>query len=333
MSEVGRRPRVTVGMPTYNRAPLVLESVRMVLAQSFGDFELIVCDDGSSDDTLQRLGTVKDPRMTVLAFSNRGPPAPLNEITRRARGEFLIILHDHDFFDPELLALSVAALDAHPEAHFVIQGSAHVSEDGVSVYCPMPLALGAVVDGPAFAKQLLSGPPQTGFPLHACAMIRASSFASVGGCYRPEAGWYGDVDLSLRLLRLGPFVHLSRELFRFRMREPGHVLTRDFRLTYDSIFWIYREQIQSHFRDDRPRAEALLQGLRVERRRFLNGALLRSLAHGELEIFRRGLELASEDFQPGPARWALRLVQRSPWSHPPLVAAARMVNRLRKVTR
>lgn len=333
MSEPARSPRVSVGMPTFNRADLVVASVGMVLEQTYQDFELLICDDGSTDDTLERLTAISDARVTVMSFANRGPPHPLNEILKRARGDYLIILHDHDIFAPDLIARSVQALDDHPEAHFVVQGSAWVAEDGVSHYRPNRLQLEEINSGPAFAQKILRESRNLSFPLHACCMIRRTSFERAGYCYRTKAGWYADIDLSFRLLNLGSFAAIDKELFRFRTRDAGHVLTNDFRLTYNTLFEIFEEHTGIFFARDASEKEMRLRLLRGERRRFLSRALQHALAHGDLARFRAVLTVACRDMPAGFTRFLILALGKTPASHFILCRAANAVFGLRQKLR
>ena len=65
-------PMVSVVMPTYNRAHIIGDSIQSVLDQTFPDFELIIVDDGSSDDTETVVGGFNDPRMRYIYQENKG---------------------------------------------------------------------------------------------------------------------------------------------------------------------------------------------------------------------------------------------------------------------
>jgi len=107
-------PCVTVVMPTYNRAALLPRTVDAVLAQGFGDFELLVVDDGSTDGTAellaQRYG--HEPRLRVLRQANGGVSAARNRGLAEARGEFIAFLDSDDLWLPWKLQLQVATLRA-----------------------------------------------------------------------------------------------------------------------------------------------------------------------------------------------------------------------------
>ena len=111
-------PRVSVMIPTYNRAALLCDAIDSVFAQSFQDFEIIVVDDGSTDNTrevLVKYGT----RVQYLYSDHAGPARARNLGFEAARGEYLCILDSDDLYYPHKLALQVDHLDTHPDTVMV----------------------------------------------------------------------------------------------------------------------------------------------------------------------------------------------------------------------
>uniref|UniRef100_A0A7C5AL13 Glycosyltransferase n=1 Tax=Desulfobacca acetoxidans TaxID=60893 RepID=A0A7C5AL13_9BACT len=108
-------PRVSVIIPTYNRADWVLEAVLSVLHQTYREFELIVVDDGSEDGTLERLGGVFRQIIGLRCALRRGVSAARNLGAQLARGEWLAFLDSDDLWLPGKLARQMAYLEAHPE--------------------------------------------------------------------------------------------------------------------------------------------------------------------------------------------------------------------------
>lgn len=105
-------PRVTVVIPSYNCAPYVEAAVASVLDQSFPDFELIVVDDGSGDNTAQVLERFRsDPRFRYHRQENRGLPGARNAGVRISHSEYLAFLDADDLLDPDALRRMVDALD------------------------------------------------------------------------------------------------------------------------------------------------------------------------------------------------------------------------------
>ena len=97
-------PLVSVIIPTFNRALMVIEAVESVLAQKFDDFEIIVVDDGSKDDTQNRLLAYKN-RITFLSQKNKGVSAARNTGVKNAKGEFIAFLDSDDLWLPDKLSV------------------------------------------------------------------------------------------------------------------------------------------------------------------------------------------------------------------------------------
>lgn len=108
-------PRVSVIIPTYNRAALVQEAAASVLAQSCRDFELLVVDDGSTDGTQAALDTFAGKIRVLSLPSRRGVSAARNAGINAAQGEWLAFLDSDDLWLPEKLARQLAFMEANPQ--------------------------------------------------------------------------------------------------------------------------------------------------------------------------------------------------------------------------
>lgn len=89
-------PYISIIIPLYNKEAIVKRSIQSVLNQSFQDFELIIVDDGSTDNSVSIVKTIYDDRVTLIQQSNRGPSAARNTGTRYAKGEWIIFLDADD---------------------------------------------------------------------------------------------------------------------------------------------------------------------------------------------------------------------------------------------
>ena len=105
--------RVSVIIPLFNKAPYVERALASVSAQSFTDFELIVVDDGSTDESSQIVEGYDDPRIHLIKQGNAGPGAARNRGLDEARGELVAFLDADDEWLPDYLAESVRLLDAY----------------------------------------------------------------------------------------------------------------------------------------------------------------------------------------------------------------------------
>jgi glycosyltransferase involved in cell wall biosynthesis len=111
--------KVSVIVPTYNRAQSIGNAIQSVLDQSYTDLELIVVDDGSKDDTAERIAAFTDPRLRYIRQPNGGVSAARNRGVAEARGELVAFLDSDDIWKPEKLAADVTFLDWHPRAQAV----------------------------------------------------------------------------------------------------------------------------------------------------------------------------------------------------------------------
>lgn len=111
-------PKFTIITPTYNRADLIGETIESVLAQTVKDFEYLIIDDGSSDNTEQVVAEYmkRDSRVRYYKQENQGEPAAVNHGWQLAQGEYFLTVNSDDPVMPDLLEEMGKALDAHPEA-------------------------------------------------------------------------------------------------------------------------------------------------------------------------------------------------------------------------
>ena len=137
---------VSVIVPTFNRADLIGETLRSVVAQTYRPIELVVVDDGSTDCTrevVERFAGEAGPdlRVRYVAQENRGVSAARNRGLVESRGEFIQYLDSDDLLRADKLALQVGELARRPELDFVYSGSAMFSEipdDSATPYTGLP---------------------------------------------------------------------------------------------------------------------------------------------------------------------------------------------------
>lgn len=114
-------PKITVLMPAYNAGPYIREAIDSVLQQTYTDFELLVINDGSKDDTADILASYNDVRMKVIHQANMGLVKTLNKGLSVAAGEYIARFDADDVCYPERLKEQVEFLDKHPD--YVLIGS------------------------------------------------------------------------------------------------------------------------------------------------------------------------------------------------------------------
>jgi tetratricopeptide (TPR) repeat protein len=212
--------QVSVIIPSYNQAHFVASTVESVLAQTYPGVEIIVVDDGSTDDTHTVLAAYRD-RIRTIRQENRGLAGARNTGFHASRGDYLLFLDSDDVIHPDKLASHVSFLEA--ERSFGLSYSAwqHVNEDGTQV-------LGEV--RPNKQGQLLKELLRREFFFFAStAVIRRECLERVG-LFDESLEWSEDADMWLRLARAGyAFGYLDQPFLQYRIHGgsmTAHVTPR-----------------------------------------------------------------------------------------------------------
>ena len=124
-------PLVSVVVTAYNHGRYIQETLRSVFAQTYSNFEVIVVDDGSTDDTSIKLQAFKD-RILYVHQENQGVAASRNAGVQKAKGEFIALLDGDDLWEPGKLAIQTKALERSPRAGFVAVNGQEFDQHGVT---------------------------------------------------------------------------------------------------------------------------------------------------------------------------------------------------------
>jgi GT2 family glycosyltransferase len=211
------RPRVSIIMPVWNRASLIEHSLHSALAQSFRDFELIVADDGSTDDSAARALALGDPRIVVLRLPHSGRPAcARNAALRRARGQYIAFLDSDDTWRADKLAEQVRLLDARPDAALVFGLASYFDGRRERGVCGPK---SAHVPESMFELLLLQG----NFMQTSTVMLRRDACTELAGFDEaPALRAVEDLDLWLRVTQQFPALFVPRVVCRYR-RHAGNL--------------------------------------------------------------------------------------------------------------
>jgi len=206
-----QNPLVSVVIPTFNRATTICRTIDNVLEQTYRNFEVIIVDDGSSDDTVPRLRQRYGDRIQVVTQSNAGPAVARNHGARVAKGEIIAFQDSDDLWKPAKLARQVALLSAAEESvpcclsnaeMGVIHGKERTTFEHSSLF-------------PQHEEGLWLNPLQvlaTRFVLfNQCVAIRRSAFERAGG-FDEKLKYLEDYDLPLRLSLAGPWTFVREPL-------------------------------------------------------------------------------------------------------------------------
>lgn len=208
-------PRVSILMPLYNVAPYLREAMDSILAQTFLDFELIVLDDCSPDNSAEILDTYTDERIVrYRGEKNVGLSNVLNVGMAMARGELIARMDSDDISTPERLATQVAYLDAHPEVDlcscgmelFGAKQETWVRETNVE-----DVKITALFHSPI---------------LHASSMWRREAFERVGLRFLQEMVPAEDYDMWTRAMAAGlRLVNIPQVMYLYRI-HPSQATTQ-----------------------------------------------------------------------------------------------------------
>lgn len=206
-------PDVSIIVPAYNTAQYIEATVKSVLAQTYTSYELIVVNDGSPDTpAMERALAPYRDRIVYLVQDNRGIAAARNAALAVARGRYVALLDSDDTWEPDYLAVQVAALDADPTLAVVYPNALLVGDHPHAGRTYMDVCPS---NGPVTFEAVLTQRCQ----VFISALIRRTSIERVGG-FDPELRSVEDFDLWLRLLAAGERVGYHRRvLVRFLKRR------------------------------------------------------------------------------------------------------------------
>ncbi len=207
-----RDPLVTVYITNYNYGKFLRQAIESVLSQSFADYELIIIDDGSSDNSHEIIACYENhPKVRIILQENKGLNRSNNIALNAARGEYVMRLDADDFLDPQALLVMTNILEANPDLGLVFPDYYYVNTEGEIV---------GQEKRHDFKDVSLLDQPAHG----ACTLIRKRCLLGVGGyseSFRCQDGY----DLWLRFIEKHDVRNVGLPLFYYR--RHGQNLTKD----------------------------------------------------------------------------------------------------------
>lgn len=187
------QPKVTVIIPAHNAGAYLRTTLQGVMAQTFQDFEVLVVDDGSTDDTAA-IARSFAPKVRHLHQANAGPSAARNAGITGSAGAILAFLDADDLWQPELLQTHVESLEAHAEVEGTFVWARFIDQQGQ----PLPDTLGGRVEEITLRRVLLGGTPVQFSTL----AVRREVFDRIG-LFDPALRQSEDWDVMVRMLIAG----------------------------------------------------------------------------------------------------------------------------------
>lgn len=209
------RPLVTVMMPVCSAGRFLAPALDSLLAQSFGDWELLAVDDGSSDGSLEELQRYAARDARIRPFSqarNLGIPQTRNFTLDRARGDYLAFLNHDDVATPDRLLRQMEFLEAHHAIDLLGSDFERIDADSVpQELVPMPQS-----DLEIRWRGLLDCPMR-----QSSLMLRGEFIARTGLRYDPAFAIHSDYDFIMRALQLGTAANLPEVLLCYRQHTAN----------------------------------------------------------------------------------------------------------------
>jgi glycosyltransferase involved in cell wall biosynthesis len=281
-------PRISIVIPSYNRQDYLAQTLDSVLAQTYSDWELVIYDDGSRDDTVAIADrySANDRRIKVLQGLNRGVAIARNKglAATNPASEFVIFCDSDDVWEPDTLETLSGILDQHPEyisAHSVCRC---IDSNGLPIVGDdIQIALSARKGYRGDSVEPVGADEPTTFAdlaffnwictpgLH---LVRREVLAKVGA-FDPNTVPCEDWDMSVRLSRVGPIGFTQRPLLLWRRHEGALSFNGSF---YSAFFRVRQKMLADPSNSP--------EQTRVARLGFID-AISSSYAHSKAELIRR----------------------------------------------
>ncbi|BAY48731.1 glycosyl transferase family protein [Scytonema sp. HK-05] len=220
--------KVTIAIPTYNRSKLLKASLKSALAQDYPDFQVLVLDNASCDDTEAVVRSFSDSRITyVRNDANIGIFGNWQRTIEINSSPYLSILSDDDILLPNFIRESVLGLDNHPHAGLSAAQAEFIDTNGVVLQVKgtefsdnLPQGL---IDGLEFIHQIVDG--RKWILRTSAVMFRASALRAVGGFDITHSKYLLDLNLYLRMATQFDFFFIAKQLaqVRFHVEQDSQV--------------------------------------------------------------------------------------------------------------
>jgi glycosyltransferase involved in cell wall biosynthesis len=216
MDYILKAPEISVCLTTFNRASILKFTIDSILNQSFQDFELIISNNCSTDETEEICLGYCDLDSRIIYsknITNLGMPGNLNSAIKLARGKYIANIHDGDVYHPNLLLEWKLALDKNPSAGFVFNAySERAANGGFRVYKENYCKL---ISGHELGKRLLS---RWDSCVHGTVMSRARIYSELGG-FDPAFGYLSDIDMWLRISLKYDVAYVNKVLIQLMPKD------------------------------------------------------------------------------------------------------------------
>lgn len=209
-------PKVSVAIPSHNLGFCIAETIQSVLNQTFQDFEILIEDDASTDDSVAVISAFNDPRIKfTVKTENEGANRTTNNLMRRASGEYVCALPADDVWEPEKLAKQVAYLDATPECGIVFGWPRFMDQRGAPLKYPQAGIEDIGNDTRAHWRARFQG----GNCLFIATSMYRRALHDTLGYYAEELAILADLEWYIRVVKDNDLHIVQEPLARVRLRD------------------------------------------------------------------------------------------------------------------
>jgi len=213
-------PTISVLMPAYNAECYIAEAIESVLQQTYSDFELVVVNDGSTDNTLNIINGFNDPRIRVINQNNQGVAAALNNGLKNARAAYIARFDADDICHPERLQKQHSFLQNNPEYILVGSDVEYISAGGDHLF---NFECIAHTHEEIIQKMYFYCPF-----VHPAVMYRKDSIINLGG-YPEHAHNFEDYLLWTNITKAGKLYNLPEPLIKYRLNPTSVTIDEKWR--------------------------------------------------------------------------------------------------------
>jgi len=231
--EPASQPLVTIVIPAHNVGRFIGRAVGSVIGQTVADWECIIVDDGSEDDTGERLHQIEDPRLRIIRQDKKGVSVARNRGLAAAAGRYVLFLDGDDYLHPLALERLSTALMRHPEAVLSYGTFVKVLEDESPQPNQRPLDRYRFPSGDVLRRVI-----EENFIMMGTALLDRVAAVRAGG-FNPAISLSEDWEFWCRMAAAGHFIFIGNEpevaCIRLRRQSSSRVLAREWQHFTPSI--------------------------------------------------------------------------------------------------
>lgn len=281
-------PIISVVIPAYNAEKTIGETLKSIQQQTFQDLEIIVINDGSTDNTQSLVAAIPDPRIKLFSYANGGLAVARNRGISHATGEFVAFIDADDLWTPDKLASQLAALQQNPEAGAAYSWTAFIDDQGQFLYAQKPIFF----EGNVYGEMLVKNFVANGSNL----LIRKSALAAAG-LFDPSLKSAEDWNFYIRLAACSPWAVVPQ--YQILYRKSANSMSSKVPIMEAAILAVIDQAFQQ--------APASLQSLKA-----------RSLANAYQFLAKLYLEHTTES---EGVRLAVQKLKSAVWASPRILRA------------